>query len=65
MSVSFEMDGQEFIGLNPGPQCKFTEAISFFVNCGTQEEIDELRKKVPGGGEQGRCGWLKDKLGMS
>ena len=65
MSVSFELEDQEFIGLNAGPQFKFTEAISLFVNCETQEEVDELWEKLSNGGEQGRCGWLKDRFGLS
>jgi predicted 3-demethylubiquinone-9 3-methyltransferase (glyoxalase superfamily) len=65
MSVSFELDGQEFMALNAGPQFKFTEAISFFVNCETQAEVDELWGKLTEGGEESRCGWLKDKFGLS
>jgi predicted 3-demethylubiquinone-9 3-methyltransferase (glyoxalase superfamily) len=65
MSVSFELDGQEFMALNAGPPFKFTEAISFFVNCETQEEVDALWARLSEGGEQGRCGWLKDKFGLS
>ena len=65
ISVSFELDGQEFIALNAGPQFKFTEAISFFVNCMTQAEVDELWEKLTAGGEESRCGWLKDKYGLS
>lgn len=66
MTVSFEIEGQEFIGLNGGPQFKFSEAISFVVNCKTQKEIDELWGKLTGGGGQpGPCGWLKDKFGLS
>lgn len=66
MSVSFELEGQEFIGLNAGPQFKFNEAISFFVDCETQEEVDELwRKLTAEGGEESMCGWLKDKYGLS
>lgn len=61
MSVTFQLDGQEFMGLNGGPQFTFSEAISFFVNCETQEEIDELWEKLSEGGEKQRCGWLKDK----
>lgn len=64
-SVTFELDGQEFMAFNAGPQFTFTEAISFFVNCETQEEVDELWDKLSDGGEQGRCGWLKDKFGLS
>ncbi len=65
MSVTFELEGQEFMGLNAGPQFRFTEAISFFVNCETQEEVDELWEKLSQGGEKGRCGWLKDRFGLS
>ncbi len=63
--VTFELDGQKFMALNGGPEFHFTPAISFFVNCGTQEEIDELWDKLSAGGEKGRCGWLKDKYGLS
>jgi predicted 3-demethylubiquinone-9 3-methyltransferase (glyoxalase superfamily) len=65
MSVSFELDGQEFIALNAGPPFKFTEAISLFVNCANQEEVDALWARLSEGGEPGRCGWLKDKFGLS
>jgi len=66
MSVSFELEGQEFIGLNAGPQFKFNEAISLYVNCNTQAEVDELWEKLTSnGGEESRCGWLKDKYGLS
>jgi predicted 3-demethylubiquinone-9 3-methyltransferase (glyoxalase superfamily) len=65
MTVSFRLDGQEFMALNGGPQFKFTEAISFLVNCETQEEVDELWEKLSAGGEEGQCGWLKDKYGVS
>src|SRR5215471_18770520 len=65
MSVTFELDGQEFMALNAGPLFKFTEAISFFVNCETQEEVDELWERLSAGGEKSRCGWLKDKFGLS
>ena len=64
-TVTFELDGQEFIALNGGPNFKFTEAISFFVNCETQAEVDELWEKLSAGGEEGQCGWLKDKYGLS
>ena len=65
-SVTFELEGQEFIALNAGPQFKFNEAISFFVNCETQEEVDELWEKLTAdGGEESMCGWLKDKYGLS
>ena len=53
------------MALNGGPQFKFTEAISFFVNCETQEEVDELWEKLSAGGQKSRCGWLKDKYGLS
>lgn len=65
MTVTFELDGQTFIALNGGPVFKFTEAISFCVNCETQEEVDELWNKLSEGGEEGQCGWLKDKFGVS
>ncbi len=66
LSVKFELEGQEFMALNAGPQFKFTEAISFFVGCETQAEIDELwTKLLANGGEPSRCGWLKDKFGLS
>ena len=64
MSVTFQLAGQEFIALNGGPQFKFTEAISLYVNCETQEEVDELWQKLSEGGEGGPCGWLKDKYGL-
>jgi predicted 3-demethylubiquinone-9 3-methyltransferase (glyoxalase superfamily) len=65
MSATFQLDGLEFIALNGGPQFTFTEAISFFVRCKTQEEIDYFWKELSAGGEKGRCGWLKDKFGVS
>jgi len=66
MSVQFELEGQKFMALNAGPQFPFTEAISFFVGCETQEEIDELWAKLTSdGGATSRCGWLKDKFGLS
>jgi len=64
-TVAFELDGQEFTALNGGPEFKFTEAISFFVNCETQAEVDELWEKLTAGGEEIQCGWLKDKYGLS
>jgi predicted 3-demethylubiquinone-9 3-methyltransferase (glyoxalase superfamily) len=64
-TVSFELDGQEFTALNGGPLFKFTEATSFFVNCETQVEVDDLWEKLSAGGEKGQCGWLKDKYGLS
>ena len=65
MTVTLEIEGQNFMALNGGPHFKFTEAISFIVNCGTQEEIDEFWEKLSDGGEKGVCGWLKDKYGLS
>ena len=65
MTVSFELDGQRFIALNGGPQFKFTEAISFSIECETQEEVDRYWAKLTAGGEEGPCGWLKDKYGLS
>jgi predicted 3-demethylubiquinone-9 3-methyltransferase (glyoxalase superfamily) len=65
MTVSFVLDGEEFIALNGGPMYKFSEAVSFFVSCDTQEEIDELWEKLSEGGEKRECGWLKDKFGVS
>jgi len=66
MTVEFELEGVEFVGLNGGPQFKFTEAISFSVNCETQEEIDYFWEKLSAdGGSTGPCGWLKDKFGLS
>ncbi|MEV4162409.1 VOC family protein [Nonomuraea dietziae] len=65
MIVTFEIEGQRFIALNGGPQFTFTEAISLYVDCETQEEVDELWAKLVEGGEEGRCGWLKDRYGLS
>ncbi len=65
MTVEFELAGQQFVALNGGTAFKFTEAISFAVNCETQEEIDELWEKLVEGGEESQCGWLKDKYGVS
>jgi len=65
MTVSFELDGQEFTALNGGPEFKFSEAISFQVNCETQEEVDEFWNALSAGGEEGPCGWLKDRYGLS
>jgi predicted 3-demethylubiquinone-9 3-methyltransferase (glyoxalase superfamily) len=65
MSVTFQLDGQEFMALNGGPHFTFTPAISLFVNCETQEEVDELWEKLSSGGKKERCGWLKDKYGLS
>jgi predicted 3-demethylubiquinone-9 3-methyltransferase (glyoxalase superfamily) len=65
MVVSFQLNGQEFMALNGGPQFKFTPAISFLVNCETQPEVDELWEKLSEGGRKDRCGWLQDKYGVS
>jgi predicted 3-demethylubiquinone-9 3-methyltransferase (glyoxalase superfamily) len=65
MSGTFQLEGQEFFALNGGPQFTFSPAISFFVNCETQAEVDELWEKLSAGGEKGRCGWLKDRYGLS
>lgn len=66
MSASFEIEGQNFIALNGGSSFNFSEGISLFVNCETQEEVDDLWSKLTAnGGEEGRCGWLKDKFGVS
>lgn len=65
MSVTFQLDGQEFIALNGGPQFKFSPAVSFLVNCETQQEVDKLWEKLSEGGEKQRCGWLRDKYGLS
>ena len=65
MSATFELDGQPFYALNGGPVFSFTPAISFFVNCETQEEIDDLWAELTNGGEPQRCGWLKDRFGVS
>lgn len=66
MTIEFKLDGVEFVALNGGPMFKFSEAISFNVNCETQEEIDYFWEKLPaGGGSTGPCGWLKDKFGVS
>ncbi len=65
MSVTFELDGEKFTALNGGPLFKFTEAISLFVNCKSQEQVDNFWEKLSSGGEKGKCGWLKDKYGLS
>ena len=65
MTVTFEIEGQEFVGLNGGPHFTFSEAISLMVRCETQMEIDEMWEKLSQGGEKGQCGWLKDKYGLS
>ena len=65
MTVTFQLDGHEFTALNGGPHFTFTEAISLFVSCETQQEVDELWAKLTAGGEESMCGWLKDKYGLS
>jgi predicted 3-demethylubiquinone-9 3-methyltransferase (glyoxalase superfamily) len=65
MTVVFELDGQEFIALNGGPQFEFTEAISFSVECTSQDEVDRYWSALSRGGEEGPCGWLKDRYGLS
>jgi predicted 3-demethylubiquinone-9 3-methyltransferase (glyoxalase superfamily) len=65
MTVSFELDGQKFVALNGGPEFKFNEAISFEVSCKDQEEVDTYWSKLSEDGEEGPCGWLKDKFGVS
>jgi predicted 3-demethylubiquinone-9 3-methyltransferase (glyoxalase superfamily) len=65
MSVTFQLEGQEFFALNGGPHYKFTPAISLFVDCKSQEEVDELWEKLSAGGRKDRCGWLTDKFGLS
>ena len=64
MTASFQIEGQEFVALNGGPQFKFSEAISFVVNCKTQEEVDYYWEKLSAGGKEQMCGWLKDKYGL-
>jgi predicted 3-demethylubiquinone-9 3-methyltransferase (glyoxalase superfamily) len=65
MTVAFELDGQQLVALNGGPDFSFSEAISFIVNCETQEEVDTYWETLSEGGEEGPCGWLKDKFGLS
>lgn len=65
MSATFQLDGQDFMALNGGPQFTFSPAISFFVSCATQAEVDELWDRLSEGGEQQRCGWLRDRYGVS
>jgi predicted 3-demethylubiquinone-9 3-methyltransferase (glyoxalase superfamily) len=65
MTVVFSLDGQEFIGLNGGPHFKFTEAVSFSIDCKTQEEVDYYWDRLSAGGEPSQCGWLKDRFGLS
>jgi predicted 3-demethylubiquinone-9 3-methyltransferase (glyoxalase superfamily) len=65
MTVEFELDGQRFVGINGGPQFKFDEAVSFQINCEDQEEVDYFWQRLTEGGEEGPCGWLKDRYGLS
>ena len=65
LTANFQLNGQEFVALNGGPRFKFTEAVSFVVNCETQQEVDEFWEKLSAGGEESMCGWLKDKYGLS
>jgi predicted 3-demethylubiquinone-9 3-methyltransferase (glyoxalase superfamily) len=65
MTVEFELDGQRFVGINGGPQFSFDEAVSFAIECETQEEVDYYWEKLSEGGEEGQCGWLKDRYGLS
>jgi predicted 3-demethylubiquinone-9 3-methyltransferase (glyoxalase superfamily) len=65
MTVEFQLEGQKFVALNGGPVFKFTEAVSFVVNCKTQAEVDKYWKKLSAGGKEVQCGWLKDKYGLS
>jgi predicted 3-demethylubiquinone-9 3-methyltransferase (glyoxalase superfamily) len=65
MTVAFELEGQMFTALNGGPAFKFTEAVSFVVNCDSQQEVDEMWEKLSAGGSEIQCGWLKDKYGLS
>ncbi len=65
MVATFQLEGQEFMALNGGPQFTFSPAISFVVNCATQEEVDGFWEKLSEGGEKNQCGWLKDKFGVS
>ena len=65
MTVSFSLDGQEYLGLNGGPQFPFTEAISFQILCADQDEVDHYWDRLSEGGQEGPCGWLKDRFGVS
>ena len=65
MTVEFELDGQRFVGINGGPQFTFDEAVSFQINCETQDEVDYYWERLSEGGEEGPCGWLKDSYGLS
>jgi predicted 3-demethylubiquinone-9 3-methyltransferase (glyoxalase superfamily) len=65
MTVEFELDGQQFVGINGGPEFKFSEAVSFQISCETQEEVDHYWERLSEGGSEGPCGWLKDRYGLS
>jgi predicted 3-demethylubiquinone-9 3-methyltransferase (glyoxalase superfamily) len=65
MAVEFELEGQRFIGINGGPQFTFDEAVSFQIDCATQDEVDHYWERLSEGGEEGQCGWLKDRFGLS
>ena len=65
MTIAFQLDGQDFVALNGGPVFAFTPAISFYVSCRTQEEVDHFWEKLTAGGEEEQCGWLKDRYGLS
>jgi predicted 3-demethylubiquinone-9 3-methyltransferase (glyoxalase superfamily) len=65
MTVAFELDGKQFVALNGGPEFRFTEAVSFVIDCETQEEVDRYWSALCEGGEEGPCGWLKDRYGLS
>lgn len=65
LTVSFELDGKPFVGLNGGPKYKFTEAVSFVIDCPTQDDVDYYWSKLSDGGQEQQCGWLKDKYGVS
>jgi len=65
MAIAFRLEGQDFVAVNGGPQFKFSEAVSFYVNCETQDEIDRLWKALGKGGEEMPCGWVKDRYGLT
>ena len=65
MTVEFELDGQRFVGINGGPEFTFDEAVSFQIDCETQDEVDSYWERLTEGGEEGQCGWLKDRYGLS
>ncbi len=65
MTVEFELEGQRFVGINGGPEFKFDEAVSFLISCEDQDEVDYFWSRLSEGGEEGQCGWLKDKFGLS